>query len=72
MLANMSGYLSNLVKRFHSEEEGLALTEYMILLGLLTAVVITAVTLYGTNLGDLWQGWADWLGDQQGAPDATT
>jgi len=68
MLANMSGYLSNLVKRFHSEEEGLALTEYMILLGLLTAVVIGAVTLYGENLGDLWQGWADWLGTLTGAP----
>ena len=70
MLANMSGYLSNLVKRFHSEEEGLALTEYMILLGLLTVVVIGAVTAYGESLGELWQGWADWLGAQEAPPSA--
>ncbi|WP_417733471.1 Flp family type IVb pilin [Roseovarius sp.] len=68
MLANTKLYMTDLVKRFRNEEEGLALTEYMILLGLLTAVVIGAVTLYGENLGDLWQGWAEWLGTLTGAP----
>lgn len=56
------------LKRFKREETGLALTEYLILLGLLTAAVITAVTLFGNNLGTKWNGWAVWIGNLTGAP----
>lgn len=57
-----------LADRLKSEEDGLALTEYLILLGLLTAAVIGAVTAFGGQLGVLWQTWADWLLGLQGAP----
>lgn len=57
-----------LVARFRKDEDGLALTEYLILLGLLTAAVITAVTVFGEELGRLWETWADWLAQLSGAP----
>ena len=49
------------VMDFYHDEEGLALTEYLILLGLLTAAVITAVTLFGDNLALVWDDWAQWI-----------
>lgn len=47
-----------LIKAFVREEEGIALTEYLILLGLLIAGVIAAVTLAGQNLSAAWNSWA--------------
>lgn len=61
-------YCTDLVRRFHDEEDGLALTEYLILLGLLTAAVIAAVLAFGGQLGILWQTWADWAQGLSGAP----
>ena len=59
-----------MLQSFRKEEDGLALTEYLILLGLLTGAVILAVLAFGANLGTEWQGWADWLRDSAriGAP----
>ena len=54
-------YGTGLVRRLRDEEDGLALTEYLILLGLLTITVIVAVGLFGTNLGNQWDTWAKWL-----------
>ena len=54
-------YGTGLVRRLRDEEDGLALTEYLILLGLLTAAVIGAVLLFGKNLGTQWGTWANWL-----------
>lgn len=61
MQNRVTEYLSGLVMRFRSEEDGLALTEYLILLGLLTAAVVFAVILFGDNLGLQWEAWANWL-----------
>jgi pilus assembly protein Flp/PilA len=55
-------YGTGMVRRLRDEEDGLALTEYLILLGLLTAAVITAVLLFGNNLSDQWDAWARWIG----------
>ena len=38
-------------------EDGIALIEYLILLGLLTAGVIAAVLAIGGNLGNAWETW---------------
>lgn len=48
---------------FVRDEEGLALTEYLILLGLLTAGVIAAVLSIGGSLETAWGGWATWFSD---------
>lgn len=46
---------------FVRDEEGLALTEYLILLGLLTAGVIAAVLSIGGSLQTAWTGWSNWF-----------
>ena len=48
---------------FVKNEEGLALTEYLILLGLLTAGVIAAVLAIGGSLEEAWEGWSEWFAD---------
>ncbi|ESZ68663.1 hypothetical protein X727_21410 [Mesorhizobium sp. L103C119B0] len=60
--------LTSMFRAFAREEDGIALTEYLILLGVLTAAVITAVTLAGTNLAASWGTWATWFGTLGGAP----
>jgi pilus assembly protein Flp/PilA len=56
----MKAVLSS-VRAFAREEDGVALTEYLILLALLVGGVITAVTLAGDNLADVWNTWAGWF-----------
>ena len=53
-------YLMDLYRRFHSEDEGLALTEYLVVLGLLIGGVIAAVILFGNNLSNAWNNWGTW------------
>ena len=71
MKQSLISYLSGLVVRLKSEEDGLALTEYLILLGLLTAAVVTAVFLFGETLGVQWGLWSTWLNGLNGPPPLT-
>lgn len=64
-------YFTGLYVRLQDDEEGLALTEYLILLGLLTAVVIAAVLFFGEQLGIKWGTWATWIKGLSGAPAST-
>jgi len=48
------------VRAFAREEDGVALTEYLILLALLVGGVIAAVTVAGSNLSDAWEAWGTW------------
>lgn len=68
MVRTISIRLLDMIYRFKSDEEGLALTEYLILLGLLTAAVIGAVLAFGEQLGVLWATWAVWIQGLAGAP----
>lgn len=54
-------YLADLMRRFRDEEKGLALSEYLVVLGLLIGGVIAAVLLFGANLGTAWSNWAGWV-----------
>lgn len=47
-----------MINKFKHDEDGLALTEYLLLLGLLVGGVIVAVALFGTNLSGAWNNWA--------------
>jgi len=69
MVQKFNGYILDLITRFHSDEEGLALTEYLLLLGLLTSAVIVAVIAFGTQLGVLWDGWVTFMEGMTPAPD---
>lgn len=71
MYKSVANYFLDVMRRMRDEEEGLALTEYLILLGLLTAVVVLAVLAFGENLGVQWQAWADWLEGLDGPPPLT-
>lgn len=53
--------ISNLMARFTRDEDGLALTEYLILLGLLVGGVVAAVLLIGEDLSTAWDSWATWF-----------
>ena len=57
---------SNLIRNFSQEEDGIALTEYLILLGLLTGAVVTAVVAAGGNLATAWNDWVTFFGDLDG------
>ena len=58
----MRNIISYYTARFARDEEGLALTEYLVLLGLLIGGVIVAVTLFGQGLSDAWDSWTAWFG----------
>lgn len=60
------------IKEFREDESGLALTEYLVLLGLLVGGVIAGVTLFGGNLNTTWNGWAGWITRVVTAPAAAT
>ena len=65
----MFSNLNRIFQEYMNDEEGLALTEYLILLGLLTAAVIAAVLIVGGELGDAWGTWAAWFqGTDMDAP----
>ncbi len=45
----------NAIKRFAADEEGTALMEYTILLGILVVAVITIITTLGTWISSQWK-----------------
>ena len=51
------------LQSFRKEEDGLALTEYLILLGLLVGASIASVLLIGEDLGTAWGTWVDFFND---------
>ena len=54
-------YVFDVQRRLRDDEDGLALTEYLLLLGLLTGAVIGAVIVFGTQLGVAWTSWGTWI-----------
>jgi pilus assembly protein Flp/PilA len=57
----MMKFVMSTATRFADEEEGIALTEYLVLLGLLVAGVIGAVVIFGNELTNVWTSWSDWF-----------
>ena len=49
-----------IIHTFRQEEDGVALSEYLILLGLLIGGVLIAVELAGNNLSAAWNSWGTW------------
>ncbi len=66
----MKAFVSK-VSAFAREEDGVALTEYLILLALLVGGVIAAVTAAGSNLSSAWESWGTWWTAEVSAPPAT-
>jgi pilus assembly protein Flp/PilA len=51
----MQIYLLQLINRFRRDEEGAALVEYGMLVGLIAVVCIGAVTLLGTTINTVFE-----------------
>lgn len=47
---------------FSQEEDGVALTEYLVLLGLISAAVVVAVGLFGDAIAEVFESWETWFG----------
>lgn len=47
--------------KFIHDDDGAALTEYVVLLGILVLGVISAVNVFGAALANLWLGWEGWM-----------
>lgn len=57
-----------ILRRFARAEDGLVLTEYLIMLGLLAGASIMAIFIFGSELGLQWAGWGDWIGNERLSP----
>ncbi len=57
-----------IIGAFRREEDGVALTEYLVLLALLIGGVILAVTTAGENLALAWTSWGGWWTSTVSAP----
>jgi len=61
------------VRAFAREEDGVALSEYLVLLGLLVGGVIAAVTTVSGNLATAWTSWGTFFTNELSCtPTATT
>ena len=60
--------LKRMIIGFKQADEGLALTEYVVLLGVLVAGVASAVTFFGDSLADLWVAWSEWVENRATPP----
>ena len=47
--------------KFVKSEDGLALTEYLVLLGLMVGAVATSILIFGTTLAEIWTAWAGYF-----------
>ena len=56
------------IRAFATEEDGIALTEYLVLLAMVVGGVVAAVGLAGGNLASAWEGWQTWWGDNLNPP----
>lgn len=53
---------------FARAEDGAALTEYIVLLGVLIVGVVVAVLAFSAALSNVWTGWAGWLASGERFP----
>lgn len=60
--------LKKIFQSFARDERGLALTEYLMLLGLLTGGVLTVVIIIGASVEGAWESWAQWFGSADWNP----
>ena len=55
--------IMNIARRFREEEDGAAMVEYSILVGIISAAAITAIILIGGYVTNAFQGLCDKLND---------
>lgn len=56
--------MKTLLKAFVEDTRGLALSEYLVMLGLISGGIAFAILLANTAMGDAWTSWAGWIVDR--------
>ena len=69
MMIKLVALLAAKAKELKDREEGLALTEYVVVLGLVTSALVVAVVGFGGALQEVWAGWSTWIDGNLEAPD---
>jgi len=62
VLRNLTKCIQILNVRLRIDNEGVALTEYLLLLALLVGAVIAAITAFGGASSAIWAAWASFMG----------
>jgi pilus assembly protein Flp/PilA len=60
--------IAQYISTFAKDEDGAALSEYLVLLGILVAGVIAAVTAFGGALATAFNDWGTWATTALDAP----
>ena len=48
-------------RNFAREEDGASMAEYLVLLGILTATVVAAITIFGGAMARAFSSWGTWI-----------
>ena len=56
------------VTSFAKEEDGASLAEYLVLMGVIVALLVTAVAFFGGAMATAFSSWGSWIADDSGAP----
>ena len=56
------------VTSFAKEEDGASLAEYLVLMGVIVAALIGAISFYGTEIATAFSSWGSWIADNSGEP----
>ena len=54
------------VTSFAKKEDGASLAEYLVLMGVIVAAVIGAISFFGTEIATAFSSWGSWIADNSG------
>jgi pilus assembly protein Flp/PilA len=60
--------VGRVARTFADEETGATFVEYLVVLGIITAAVVTAVVAFGGAIAAAFVGWTSWVGGNVGSP----
>lgn len=64
----MIDYLRYISAQFWADTRGVALSEYLVALGILVGGVVATVLVFGNSLGIAWLNWASWVANSAPQP----
>ena len=56
--------IRHIVRSFAEEEDGASLAEYLVLMGVIVALLVTAVAFFGTAMATAFSSWGSWFADE--------
>ena len=65
---NSVAKIRHIVRSFAEEEDGASLAEYLVLMGVIVALLVTAVAFFGDAMATAFSLWGTWIADNSGVP----